>query len=142
MLAFSGIAPKSTSTGVVITDPILSEKDAKLPHISAKLNLFSPMSNNLPTVIITGGAGFIGSALCRCLVSGELANVINLRQDDLCGQFRVPQRDRITALSTPFEQGDICDRSRLDWLFEQYQPRWRPSPRRRVSCRPLDRRRS
>jgi nucleoside-diphosphate-sugar epimerase len=38
----------------------------------------SKMSNSLPTVIVTGGAGFIGSALCRYLVGGRLPKVINM----------------------------------------------------------------
>lgn len=84
-------------------------------------NLHSCSSGNLPTVLITGGAGFIGSALCRYLVSEELANVINLdkmtyaaNSESLMGIEQSPLYN--------FEQGDICDRSRLDWLFQQYQP--------------------
>ncbi len=36
------------------------------------------MKTSLPTILITGGAGFIGSALCRHLLLGNHAKVVNI----------------------------------------------------------------
>jgi dTDP-glucose 4,6-dehydratase len=62
------------------------------------------------TVLVTGGAGFIGSALCRHLIRGGHTRVINLDKLTYAGS--------LTALaeveSSPryrFVQGDIADRS-------------------------------
>ena len=62
------------------------------------------------TVLVTGGAGFIGSALCRHLVRGGRTRIINLDKLTYAGS--------LTALAevehSPhyrFVQGDIADRS-------------------------------
>jgi nucleoside-diphosphate-sugar epimerase len=43
---------------------------------------------------VTGGAGFIGSALCRYLVGQCGYRVLKCRQADLCCQFAVAGRRR------------------------------------------------
>ena len=47
-------------------------------------------------VLVTGGAGFIGSAVCRHLV-GAGVNVLEPRRPHLCRQSRVPADDRQRA---------------------------------------------
>ncbi|TBW56656.1 dTDP-glucose 4,6-dehydratase [Marinobacter halodurans] len=72
-------------------------------------------------VLVTGGAGFIGSALIRFLVQQTDVFVINL--------------DKLTYAATPealdavrgsdryrFEAVDICDRTAVERVFEQYHP--------------------
>lgn len=77
--------------------------------------------NNLPKVIITGGAGFIGSALCRYLVTEELAQVINLDKMTYAANAESLNEIESSPLYT-FEQGDICDRAFLDTLLEKHKP--------------------
>ena len=79
------------------------------------------MSHSIPTVIVTGGAGFIGSAVCRQLVGRGLAKVVNL--DKLTYAANLSSLDEVA--SSPdyhFEQVDICDPAGLKRVFEQYQP--------------------
>jgi len=73
------------------------------------------------TLLVTGGAGFIGSALVRFLSKHTDAKVLNLDRltyaanlDSLAG---ATVADRYA-----FEQVDICDRARLERVFGQYQP--------------------
>jgi dTDP-glucose 4,6-dehydratase len=72
-------------------------------------------------VLVTGGAGFIGSAVCRRLVQIYDAAVINV--DKLTYAANLHSLEPIAGKSTyAFEQIDICDRSSLDSMFAMYQP--------------------
>lgn len=71
-------------------------------------------------LLITGGAGFIGSALVRHLVS-EGIEVINLDKLSYAGNLE----SLATVESNPhycFEKADICDRQALARIFDQYTP--------------------
>jgi dTDP-glucose 4,6-dehydratase len=72
-------------------------------------------------VLVTGGAGFVGSAVCRLLVAATEATVVNV--------------DKLTYASSPealaalaehsrycFEKADICDATALDRIFLTHQP--------------------
>ncbi|OBW93450.1 dTDP-glucose 4,6-dehydratase [Gallibacterium genomosp. 3] len=72
-------------------------------------------------ILITGGAGFIGSAVVRYIINFTTHQVINL--------------DKLTYAANPlalsnvqnnpryfFEQVDICDRLAVDRIFQKYQP--------------------
>lgn len=73
------------------------------------------------TIFVTGGAGFIGSALVRYLINETEHNVINFDKLTYAGNLEsltsIDSNDRYT-----FVQGDICDRKVLDDVFKQYQP--------------------
>ena len=73
------------------------------------------------TILVTGGAGFIGSAVCRHIITNTEDRVINLDKLTYAGNL-----NSLTAIaSSPryeFEQADICDRKTLDRIFAQYQP--------------------
>jgi len=75
----------------------------------------------LKTIIITGGAGFIGSAVIRHLVSNTQNRVINLDKLTYAGNLEslssIDSNDRYN-----FEQVDICDRESIERLFSRYQP--------------------
>lgn len=72
-------------------------------------------------VLVTGGAGFIGSAVCRRLVGEYGAAVVNV--DKLTYAANPRSLDPIAADPRyAFEQADVCDRAALDALFARYQP--------------------
>lgn len=72
-------------------------------------------------ILITGGAGFIGSAVIRHIISKASDSVINVDKLTYAGNLeslsQVESNERYT-----FEQIDICDRSALDKVFAQHQP--------------------
>jgi dTDP-glucose 4,6-dehydratase len=72
-------------------------------------------------VLVTGGAGFIGSAVCRLLVAETPAEVVNF--------------DKLTYAASPqavamlrdhpryrFEKADVCDAAALDRIFSAHEP--------------------
>lgn len=71
--------------------------------------------------LITGGAGFIGSAVIRHIIDSTTDYVINVDKLTYAGNLEsllsVSDSDRYS-----FEQVDICDRSELDRIFRQHQP--------------------
>ncbi|HBC3886685.1 dTDP-glucose 4,6-dehydratase [Vibrio parahaemolyticus] len=72
-------------------------------------------------IIITGGAGFIGSAVVRHIIRGTQDTVINLDKLTYAGNLEslvdVSESERYY-----FEQVDICDRAELDRVFSEHQP--------------------
>ncbi len=72
-------------------------------------------------ILVTGGAGFIGSALCRYLV-GDLGHcVINVDKLTYAGNV-ASLRDVADNPLYHFEQHDICDREAMDRIFAQHRP--------------------
>ena len=71
-------------------------------------------------VLVTGGAGFIGSAVCRLFV-GELDDRSECRQADLCRQLGVAAVDREPS-AVCFRQADICDRPTVFRLLQDFDP--------------------
>ena len=72
-------------------------------------------------VIVTGGAGFIGSALIRHLVGNQLAEVVNLDKLTYAGNLESLQSVEKSQLYH-FEQADICDPAAVKRLFDDFQP--------------------
>ena len=72
-------------------------------------------------VIVTGGAGFIGSALIRHLVGNHLAEVVNLDKLTYAGNLESLQSIEKSPLYH-FEQADICDPVAVKRLFDDFQP--------------------
>jgi dTDP-glucose 4,6-dehydratase len=72
-------------------------------------------------VLVTGGAGFIGSAVCRYLVNDVGAKVLNIDKLTYAADLRsldpIGCNDRYAFL-----KADICDREALRAAFEQFQP--------------------
>lgn len=72
-------------------------------------------------ILITGGAGFIGSAVIRHLINHTKHNVLNIDKLTYAGNLNslktVSSSERYT-----FEKIDICDRDSLSSVFEQFKP--------------------
>jgi dTDP-glucose 4,6-dehydratase len=73
------------------------------------------------TILVTGGAGFIGSNFILQWMEKEPAPVVNLDKLTYAGNLRNLER----VSSDPrygFVRGDICDRDLVRGLFERHQP--------------------
>lgn len=64
-------------------------------------------------ILVTGGAGYIGSHACKALAA---AGYTPITYDNLSTGWQ----DAVKF--GPFEQGDLTDRDRLDQVFAAYQP--------------------
>ncbi len=75
------------------------------------------------TILVTGGAGFIGGSFVRMVVGEEAARVINLDKLTYAGNL-----DSLApVLKNPrhvFCQGDIGDRGLVRALLRDHQPQW------------------
>ena len=67
----------------------------------------------MSNVLVTGGAGYIGSHACKAL---KAAGYTPVTYDNLVTGWK----DAVKF--GPFEQGELSDRSRLDAVFAQYRP--------------------
>ncbi|HEY7299475.1 MAG TPA: dTDP-glucose 4,6-dehydratase [Xanthobacteraceae bacterium] len=72
-------------------------------------------------IIVTGGAGFIGSALCRFLVGETEHHVLNLDKLTYAGTLE-SLRSIANDPRYRFVRADICDRPAVDTLFRDYCP--------------------
>ena len=72
-------------------------------------------------IFVTGGAGFIGSAVVRLLIGETDHRVVNIDKLTYAGNL-----DSLTDVQNHeryyFEQVDICDQPKVAELFERYQP--------------------
>lgn len=75
----------------------------------------------MKTILVTGGAGFIGSAVIRHIINDTDFNIINVDKLTYAGNLEslalVSGHNRYT-----FEQVDICDVAEIKRVLQQYQP--------------------
>ena len=75
----------------------------------------------MKTILVTGGAGFIGSAVIRHIIQNTSDTVINLDKLTYAGNL-----ESLTKVNTDsryvFEHVDICQRAELDRIFNEYKP--------------------
>jgi UDP-glucose 4-epimerase len=67
----------------------------------------------LSNILVTGGAGYIGSHACKAL---KAAGFTPVTYDNLCTGWEEAVK------FGPFERGDLNDRARLDQVFASYKP--------------------
>ena len=72
-------------------------------------------------VLVTGGAGFIGSAVIRHLIKDTDHHVINLDKLTYAGNLQSLSCVENSG-SYDFEHLDICDYEQLDKLFRKHRP--------------------
>ncbi|KAA3617665.1 MAG: dTDP-glucose 4,6-dehydratase [Calditrichaeota bacterium] len=72
-------------------------------------------------VLITGGAGFIGSNLVHYLINNKLAEVINVDSLTYAGNLASLKPIEKNPLYH-FEKTDICDTTAINKIFDKYQP--------------------
>ena len=72
-------------------------------------------------ILITGGAGFIGSAVIRHIINNTKHSVVNVDKLTYAGNLEslvpIENNDRYA-----FEQVDICDASEIKRVFHIHQP--------------------
>jgi dTDP-glucose 4,6-dehydratase len=73
------------------------------------------------TILVTGGAGFIGSAVIRLLMAETSATVVNLDKLTYAANL-----DSLASVADDpryrFEQADICDAAALRRIFAEHRP--------------------
>lgn len=72
-------------------------------------------------ILVTGGAGFIGSAVTRYLMRETQDSVVNLDKLTYAGNLE-SLAEAGTNPRHAFEQVDICDRVALDRVLSEHQP--------------------
>lgn len=73
------------------------------------------------TILVTGGAGFIGSALVRFLINETEHTVVNFDKLTYAGNLETLRSVENSARYN-FVKGDICDRDIVTAVFTQYKP--------------------
>jgi len=72
-------------------------------------------------ILVTGGAGFIGSAVIRHIISNTRDSVVNVDKLTYAGNLEslreVSDSDRYV-----FEHADICDKNAMERIFAAHQP--------------------
>jgi len=79
------------------------------------------MSRKMKTILVTGGAGFIGSAVIRHIINETEDKVINVDKLTYAGNLE-SLKDIADSSRYSFEQVDICDAGKIKRVFEKHQP--------------------
>ena len=72
-------------------------------------------------ILVTGGAGFIGSAVIRHAIANSEDEVVNLDRLTYAGNLE-SLRDVSDSDRYRFEKVDICDRVEVERVFREYRP--------------------
>ena len=72
-------------------------------------------------ILVTGGAGFIGSAVVRHIINNTQDSVVNVDKLTYAGNLE-SLADISDSERYAFVQADICDRNAMDKIFVEFQP--------------------
>lgn len=72
-------------------------------------------------ILVTGGAGFIGSAVIRHIIKNTQDSVVNIDSLTYAGNLE-SLKGTSNSPRYSFEKVDICDRNALDLIFNKYSP--------------------
>lgn len=75
----------------------------------------------MKTILVTGGAGFIGSAVIRHIINDTEDKVVNIDKLTYAGNLESLKQIELNERYS-FEQVDICDSVEIKRVFDQYQP--------------------
>jgi len=75
----------------------------------------------MKTILVTGGAGFIGSAVIRHIINETQFKVVNVDKLTYAGNLESLEEIAVNDRYS-FEQIDICNSAEIKAVFEQYQP--------------------
>jgi dTDP-glucose 4,6-dehydratase len=78
------------------------------------------LDQNTRTILVTGGAGFIGSCFVRRLAERE--NVLTINLDKLTYAGNLDSIAMVPETKSKFVQGDICDEGLVRELLNQHRP--------------------
>lgn len=85
------------------------------------MNMHQSKDASSSRILVTGGAGFIGSAVIRHIMQYTSDHVLNLDKLTYAGNL-----ESLTEISDSpryiFEQVDICNRTELDRVLSEFQP--------------------
>ena len=91
------------------------------PSVRKNQDSNSNLTQPNQTIFVTGGAGFIGSAVVRQLIAETDATVVNVDKLTYAGNLE-SLREIAGDPRHRFEQVDICDAQAVAKLFKTYQP--------------------
>ncbi len=72
-------------------------------------------------ILVTGGAGFIGSAVIRHIISNTRDSVVNVDKLTYAGNLE-SLREVSDSERYVFEHADICDKEAMARIFATHQP--------------------